>query len=142
MAKNILYIADTGRIIGGGEISLLNLLENLDKDRFRAVVCVPGEGDWTGRVRELGIPVHFFTYKKVMDPFNVAHTIRAVRALCGIIMRENIDIVHTNSTGGVVVLAGIACSLMKRPLVSHIRLVYSGFLQDIVQGFLSTKIII
>lgn len=141
MAKNILYITDTGRVLGGGEISLINLLENLDKGRFRAVACVPDEGDASGRIRALGIPVHLFAYRKISNPFNFFATIRSIRALCAIIEKENIDLVHTNATGGIVVLAGIACRMKKRPLVSHIRLIYSGFFQDIAQGLLSTKII-
>jgi glycosyltransferase involved in cell wall biosynthesis/2-polyprenyl-3-methyl-5-hydroxy-6-metoxy-1,4-benzoquinol methylase len=142
MRKNILYISDTGKIIGGGEISLLNLLENLDKEAFRPVAAVPGEGDWARRVRELGIPLHLFGYKKLMNPLNFSHTVSSVRTLCGIIRKENIDLVHTNSTGGVVFLAGIACRLTKRPLVSHIRLIDTGFLQDFIQGVLSAKIVI
>ncbi|HNQ51258.1 MAG TPA: glycosyltransferase [Candidatus Omnitrophota bacterium] len=142
MAKNILYIADTGRTIGGGEISLLNLLESLDRERVRPVVCVPGEGDWSSRVREMNIPVHLFTYKRVANPFNLTATAAAVRAVRDIIRRESIDLVHTNATGGIVAVAGIACLLEKKPLVSHIRLVYTGFFQDICQAFLSAKIII
>lgn len=142
MSKNVLYIADTGEIIGGGEISLFNLLENLDKEKFRAVVGVPKEGDWSRQVKQLGIPVRVFRYKKVMNFLNLANTIFSIRALCDIIKKENIDLVHTNSTGGVVLLAGIACRLAKRPLISHVRLMYTGFLQDIVQGLLSNKIVI
>jgi glycosyltransferase involved in cell wall biosynthesis/SAM-dependent methyltransferase len=142
MQKNILYISDTGTIIGGGEISLLNLLESLDKSEFRAVVGVPTEGDWSQRIKALGISVQFFRYKKVINPLHFSDTISCVRTLCGIIRKENIDLVHTNSTGGVVLLAGIACWLTKKPLISHVRLIYTGFLQDFIQGFLSTKVVI
>lgn len=142
MKKNILYISDTGQIKGGGEISFLNLLENLDKEAFNAVVCLPAEGDLSRRAKALGFAVREFSYKKVMNPLNLANTVAAIRALCALIRKENIDLVHTNSTGGIVLLSGIACRLTGRPLVSHIRLIYSGFFQDIVQGLFSRRIII
>ena len=138
---NILYITDTGDIAGGGEISLLNLLENLDRAKFKPLVALPSKGRLEEQLRSLGIPTAFFAYEKVRSPLNILNTARAIKKLCSLIRQEKIDLVHTNSTGGVVFLAGIACMMTKVALVSHIRLIYTGFFPDLLQAILSAKII-
>lgn len=142
MTRKVLYLTDTGSIMGGGEISLLNLLENIDRSVFTPVACVPRQGDLSGKLEQMGIHVETFSYKRLFNPFNIVNTLRTVRRIMDIIVRENIGLVHTNSTGGIVLLAGFACARTGIPLVSHVRLVYSGFLQDICQGLLSSRIIV
>lgn len=127
---NILYLTDTGSIRGGGEISLLNLLENLDRNKFKAYAAVPCEGELSSRLASLGIAVFYFPYMRLSNPFNVLRAVKSIKKLCVIIRQEKIDLVHTNSTGGIVLLAGIAAEITKTPLVSHVRLIYTGFWSD------------
>ncbi|MDD5347406.1 MAG: glycosyltransferase [Candidatus Omnitrophica bacterium] len=142
MSKNVLYITDTGSICGGGEISLLNLLANLDRTKYEPVAAVPDEGDLFRRLAACGVKTCLFGYRKVLNPFAVGTTIRAIRRLCEIIRSERIELVHTNSTGGIVFLAGIACVLCAKPLVSHNRIIDTGLLSDCLQAALSRRIIV
>ena len=53
--KRILYVEPTGEI-GGSGISLLSLLQHMD--RYASVVVVPREGALATRLRQIQIPVH------------------------------------------------------------------------------------
>lgn len=139
---NILYITDTGDIVGGGEISLLGLLHNIDRKSFNPVVVVPGEGTFSEKVRGLGIDVLVVPFKRIWNPLNLFSSTRAVLMLGKIIRDRAIDIVHSNSTGGVIVLAGIASRLRGVPLVSHIRIFATGIISDVVQSIFSERIVI
>jgi glycosyltransferase involved in cell wall biosynthesis len=141
MIKNILYIADTGAIKGGGEISLLALLENLDRKSFRPVVCLPEQGDLGERLKALGIRVHIFSYRRLVNPFNMGNTLSAIRSFVDIIREERICLVHTNCSGGVIFMAGKACSRAGIPLISHARTVEAGKVSDFFQSRLSTRVI-
>jgi glycosyltransferase involved in cell wall biosynthesis len=141
MIKNILYIVDTGMIKGGGEISLLTLLENLDRKSFRPLVCLPEQGDLGERIKALGIQVHIFSYRRLINPFNTGNTLRTIRGFADIIRIEGICLVHTNCSGGLIFMAGKACSRAGIPLISHARTVEAGKVSDFFQSRLSTRII-
>ena len=53
----VLFHESYFRSLYGAQTSLLNLLEHLDRDRFRPLVVCPGEGAFTERVSELGVEV-------------------------------------------------------------------------------------
>jgi len=139
--RNILYVTDTGSVLGGGEISLLNLLEHLDRSAFAPFVALPGEGNLSQRFREMGIPVIFFPYKKVLNLFTVKDTASAIDRIVRTIQEHRIDLVHTNSTGGILLCVGLACRRAGIPLVSHIRQMQSGFISDLIQGMFSQWIV-
>jgi len=139
---NVLYLTDTGDIKGGGEISLLGLLENMDRLAFKPLVVVPGEGTFTQALHKADIPFAMLPFKKMLNPINMATSIKAVQELAGIISRFDIDLVHSNSTGGAVLLAGLASRIAERPFVSHVRLIDTGLLSDIAQRIFSTRIIV
>ncbi len=139
---NILYLSHTGNIIGGGEISLLNLLENLDKNKFQPYVIAPHEGNFTEKVRELNIPIILFPLKKIKNPLNIFNSIRCIKYLVKIIKEYKIDLIHANVTGGITFLGGIAARIAGIPLIWHVRVIFSAYFGDLIQSMLSTKIIV
>ncbi|MFH1777503.1 MAG: glycosyltransferase [Candidatus Omnitrophota bacterium] len=139
---NILYLSATGKIIGGGEVSLFNLLKNLDRNRFNPYLIAPEEGDFTEKVSALNIPVIFLSVKKVKNPFNILHSIENIKHLSHIIKKHKINLVHANVSAGISLLCAIAARIRKIPFVWHVRVIYSGHLLDLILSLLAIKIIL
>lgn len=91
----ILYVSRTAQI-GGGEVSLLNLVKRLDKELFLPIVVVSTEGPLVERLKAIGVrtkltPLMEFSRHKWLSFF-----IAAIR-LAFLIRKEKIDLVHANS---------------------------------------------
>lgn len=86
--KNILYIIDD-LDIGGTEQQLYELIKNIDKSRFKPVVCVINKmGIVARRIEKLGIKVLFKKKRFKFDFLIIFYIIHVIR-------RYNIDIVQT-----------------------------------------------
>jgi glycosyltransferase involved in cell wall biosynthesis len=139
---NILYVSYTGKILGGGEISLINLLEKLDRASFTPFLLVPDEGELEKAARKLNIEVFIIDYRKIKNPLNLARSLYIIKKIVQIIKNKKIAIIHCNSTGGLTVLAAIATRLCAIPFIWHVRSVDNDKLIDWILTCLSTKIII
>jgi glycosyltransferase involved in cell wall biosynthesis len=137
---NILYLTDTGNIIGGGEFSLIDLLKNLRRDEFNPCVVMPFDGSFAEIVRGLGVPVIIVESKKIKNPLNIFYSANALKQLSGIIKKYKIDLVHSNSTGGISFLGSLAAKLKRIPFVWHVRTMDQGVI-NFVQSLLATKIV-
>lgn len=125
---NILYLANTGDIIGGGEISLLGLLETLDRSKYSPLVVCPSEGELAGEVRKLGIEVLLVPMGslKFLNPFRFELSVRQLKKM---IWQREIDLVHANGSR-CAVYGGLACRLAKVPMIWHVRILESDGLLD------------
>jgi glycosyltransferase involved in cell wall biosynthesis len=77
----LLFIS-TGLRVGGAEISLLNILQHLDRDRFEPhVVSLTGPGEIGIRIRAIGVPVIELDFGKrqLMSFVTLVRTIRSLR---------------------------------------------------------------
>ena len=79
MPTSILVISNHGHIVGGGEMSLLDLLGGLDRRRWASVLVVPEEGGVASGARDLGLPVHVVPLPTLRHPGPRA--VRSVGAL-------------------------------------------------------------
>jgi glycosyltransferase involved in cell wall biosynthesis len=139
---NILYLTDTGDIIGGGEISLLELLKNIDRSKFRPCVTAPKKGNFTDKANTLDIPVILIPLKKLKNPLNIPYFLGQLRMLTKVMREFNIDLVHSNSTGGFAFLGGVASYIRKIPFIWHVRAVNFAGIGDLIQSVLSTKVVV
>ena len=64
----ILVLSNHGEIVGGGEISLLTLLERLDRTRWLPIVVAPSEGAVISRCRTIGMTTHVVPFPSVRWP--------------------------------------------------------------------------
>ena len=55
--NRVLFVDHTAKM-GGGEIALLNLVQNLDRSRFEPVVALFSDGPLGDRLRDLKIETH------------------------------------------------------------------------------------
>lgn len=139
---NILYLSDTGSVIGGGEISLLAKFENIDRSRCAPYFAVVEEGDLTEAAKGLNVPTYIIPYKRASNPLNIFSTFKIIRNIKNIISKDNIHIVHTNSSGGFAFLGAIAAKAMGKPFIWHVRTNIPEPFYDWLMGLISTKIII
>lgn len=122
----VLYLQSNSEI-GGSDISLLRIVDNLDLSRFRPVVVLPSRGPLTRAFEERGAKVVIMggmlkltTRKGLLYHLRfLANYPVAVAYLVRLIRRERIDVVHTNTLHNL--YGYMAALLARRPHVWHVR---------------------
>jgi glycosyltransferase involved in cell wall biosynthesis len=125
--RRILFVGHSSEV-RGAEKSLHLLCKNLDRDRFEAVVVLPGSGPMLQMMRDDGIKVYSCDLYWWVPPdsadmeyflFSILNMRKAVSYLLEIIRAENIDIVYTNTI--VVAEGAVAAAIARLPHIWHIR---------------------
>ena len=151
--SNILYL-DSGSGIGGGQRSLLLLLNRLDKARFTPFVGCLGESafaaevDKTGaRIIPLSLPAAHNKTDKVKrftlhDLFEDWRQLRVIFELHRAVKRHRIDLIHANSLS-VALLGGIVAKINRIPILMHKRYATSyGILDKLCEKLLQRVILV
>ena len=129
----VLFFDHTAKM-GGGEISLFNLVTHLDATRFEPVVVLASDGDLRQRLSALGIETHLLplssevtgvrkdtlTGPGAVSPSQALEIARYVWRLRGFARRRGVDILHTNSLKADIIGA-LAGRLAGLPVVWHVR---------------------
>ena len=115
----ILYIANRSEIFSGGQLSLLEMLSNIDKLKYVPVVLCPGEGEITEKVRAMGITALVWDMPTART-FNIFEIKERVSKLRSIIRAQGVDIVHANGSRAQF-YAALAKKGTKAKLVWHLR---------------------
>ncbi len=130
---NILYLNPAG-YIGGAEKSLLDLLDNLDRNRFRPLVVLLSPGPLELKLRKRGIDCRIVPLPAALLGASRRSRPSALRLLPALpfllppviirlyrlIREEEISLVHTNGIKAHL-LAVIPAFLAGRPLIWHFR---------------------
>ena len=151
--SNILYL-DSGSGIGGGQRSLLLLLDLLDKARFTPFVGCLGDSAFAVEVEKtaasvipLSLPaahnktdkVKRFTLRDLLEDFR---QLRVIIELHRIVKRHAIDLIHANSLS-VALLGGIVARLNRIPILMHKRYATSyGILDRLCEKLLHHVILV
>jgi len=96
-ARNILFVTTyTG--LGGGETSLLTLVEHLDPAHYRPHLLVPAAGQLSERWAANGWPTHFVSWRGASVYFVPALWMRfpIVRRIEAVIREQQIQLVHSD----------------------------------------------
>lgn len=131
--KRILYICPTAAV-GGAELSLLDLIGRLPRDRFEPALLLPGDGPLARAGRDAGARVTAIPWPRPVmmagRERSAANRLLAMTAplllvpsvarMARFIGRERIDLVHTNGTKAHLV-GGLAARLAGVPVVWHLR---------------------
>lgn len=129
----VLYITKLVEL-GGGEKSLLFTVEKLDKNIFQPTVLCHKRGSLTFELEKRNIKVAIFTFgvaKKLLG-FVPIISITSIIKFWNLLIREEIDLVHSNCFSSVV-FASIPTKLLKIPLVWTVHGWTSG---GGIQGYL------
>lgn len=137
---NILYLANTGDIVGGGEISLLDLLHGLNKEKFKPLVVCPFSGDLADEFKKLGIEIKIVKMGSLKIP-NPVSFIRSVMTLVKILKNREIMLVHANGSR-CAIYGSFACKIIGIPMIWHVRILESDGLLDRFLAKMSTVIIV
>jgi glycosyltransferase involved in cell wall biosynthesis len=122
----ILYLQSNSEI-GGSDVSLLRIVENLDRSRFHPVVVLPSNGplvrafedrrakviigSWMLKLTTRKGWLYYLQYL-VNYPMAIVQLVRLIR-------RERIDLVHTNTLHNL--YGWLAARLARRPHIWHVR---------------------
>ena len=151
--SNILYL-DSGSGIGGGQRSLLLLLNLLDKDRFTPFIGCLGDSPFAAEAEKteasvvpLSLPaahnktdkIQRFTLRDLLEDFRQLGVILQLHRL---VKRYAIDLIHANSLS-VALLGGIVARINRIPILMHKRYATSyGILDRICERLLHRVILV
>ena len=151
--SNILYL-DSGSGIGGGQRSLLLLLNLLNKDRFTPFVGCLGDSPFAAEVEKtkayvvpLSLPaahnktdtVQRFTLRDLLEDFQQLGVILQLHRM---VKRYAIDLIHANSLS-VALLGGIVARINRIPILMHKRYATSyGILDRVCERLLHRVILV
>ena len=151
--SNILYL-DSGSGIGGGQRSLLLLLNLLDKERFTPFVGCLGDSPFAAEAEKteasvvpLSLPaahnktdkVQRFTLRDLLEDFRQLGVILQLHRM---VKRYAIDLIHANSLS-VALLGGIVARINRIPILMHKRYATSyGILDRICERLLHRVILV
>ncbi|MFQ5847666.1 MAG: glycosyltransferase [Candidatus Methylomirabilales bacterium] len=116
--RTVLVVSNHGKIVGGGEVSLLTLLGGLDRSRWAPVLAVPSEGAVAASARSLGLPTYLTPLPSIrwLGPAGV----RSVWTLRRLARETRAVLLHANGSRAMF-YAGLAGWLVGRPVVWHVR---------------------
>ncbi len=146
--KKILFISHSS-IIGGAEISLFTLIQNLDKSKFDISIILFEDGPFCEILKQTGYePIVIKTSYEILKTkryelgfipyFILKHLILSipnVLKIKKIIRNENPNYIHTNTIKAHI-LGGIAGKISKKPIIWHFRdYIKSSFTKRIIDFF-------
>ena len=151
--SNILYL-DSGSGIGGGQRSLLLLLNLLDKDRFTPFVGCLGDSPFAAEAEKteasvvpLSLPAAHNKTDKIRrftlgDLLEDLRQLKVILQLHQMVKRNAIDLIHANSLS-VALLGGIVARINRIPILMHKRYATSyGVLDRICERLLHRVILV
>ncbi|MDD5729764.1 MAG: glycosyltransferase [Candidatus Omnitrophica bacterium] len=111
---NILYVSPFAHI-GGGEMSILAVLKNLDRKKFRPFAVSYAEGPFIGKLKEAAVePAVFKRGNLFSEPYVIWKMLRFIK-------KNKIDLVHVNSLD---IRAAIASRIAGVAFIGHLRVIY------------------
>lgn len=113
----ILYLSQFDKV-GGGETSLLYLLQNLDKSKFEPIVILPKAGEFSKRLKKVRITTHFLDLPPyLIRTFFVPGLSMKIFKLFRLIKKINPSIIHINNLS-LIFYGGICGKLLRIPVVA------------------------
>lgn len=137
----VLFVTDTGNIIGGGEFSLLLLLRGLKSKGLEVLLMAPEDGDFTSKVRSFDIKTTIERHFKLKSVILLPLAIKTIFKIKKYIKENKISVIHSNSTGGYPLLFAIAAKLAYVPFVWHVRTIDTHFVLDRLLKSLATRVV-
>ncbi len=136
---NILYLHNES-VMGGAEISLLNLVKRLNKELFKPHFACSKEGPFIDELRNIKISPDFVKFPGIRWP-NPVRICKTIRNLVDIIKNKQVDLIHSNQPRSNL-FGAIAAKITNVPVVWHERCLERGrFDSDNIFSFLPDRII-
>jgi glycosyltransferase involved in cell wall biosynthesis len=146
LKHNILYLNPSSEL-GGAEKSLLDLLGDLNKEKYHPIISCPSQGKFLEELRKIGVEIKIIPYhRRILDlsrngsglhlftfPLFFWWLTPTVLALKNLIKDKGVHLIVTN--GIKCHFIGTVLSLItKKPLIWHVRdLIETGWLRRILR---------
>lgn len=125
--NNIVFLHSSSELYGSDR-SLLNLVKNLDKDKFNITVILPEDGPLVDKINSFDNVEVIINELAVLRRKNLSlsgiskyfiELMRSIKFINNLIKEKSIDIVYTNTS--VIFVGGISAKICKVKSVWHIR---------------------
>jgi glycosyltransferase involved in cell wall biosynthesis len=126
-------------IIGGGELSFIDLIDQLRNHTIVPVAFVPGQGEISDELHKRDIPVNCYPSPPIRF-YTFPIVLFTLLKLTLFLHRYRLSIVHTNGAR-CMLYAGVAAAFNKIPVIWHIRVLERDAVLDRFRAMLATKII-
>lgn len=136
---NILYLDHHPDIIGGGQISLLQLIKKLDKKKFKPILVCPQKGELSKEAEQYQVQTIFIPMMSVKS-LNILKIINGIRLLRRAIKDKKIAILHVNSSRSMI-YAALVSIFCPKPILWHIRITERDYILDRLLKPFAIKII-
>ena len=143
--NNIVFLHSSSELYGSDR-SLLNLVKNLDKDKFNITVILPEDGPLVSKINRFDNVEVIINELAVLRRKNLSLSgmsqyfimlIKSIKFINNLIKEKNIDIVYTNTS--VIFAGGISAKLCKVKSIWHIReIIKSKYERFIVSRIVNT----
>jgi glycosyltransferase involved in cell wall biosynthesis len=114
----------TSKSIGGSHFSSLNLIRNLDRQRFEPLIVLHGNGPFGNYLRDQGIPHSVLPLRcypaASRRSFHALELLRITPPLLWYLLSRKIDIVHTNDSR-IHHTWAIAAQMIGKKFIWHLR---------------------
>lgn len=135
----VCFVEHTSSLIGGGQISVFQLAEDLTRLGVRVHFVCPGKGPFCSRLLDAGFKVSLVDTESLRGR-RAIKLVPAVDGLRSVLRITRTDLVHANSARAALI-GGIAGRLSGVPMLWHLRVPGSEPLYDRLLSFLSKNII-
>lgn len=135
----VLYLDSSAGIYGGGQISLLELLANIDMTKFLPFVIVNEEGKLKKEIKKLGVECTIIPMPSLrwLNPFRF---FAGFWLIFNYAWRKKVNLIHSN-TSRATLYAGPVAKIQGIPLVWHVRIPHPDNLLDRLLVPFSSRII-
>jgi glycosyltransferase involved in cell wall biosynthesis len=138
--RKVAFVFNHPYFLGGGEISLYQLICKLNKDKFELVVIVPAEGEIKDRLKSIGVEIRSINLP-TLKSVNGLKPLYMLLKLVRILRREAVQIVHANGPRACL-YAGLAGRCLGIPTIWHVRESLCDYTYyDLLLARIATKII-
>jgi len=140
--NTILYVHANNTDVGGADYCLFKLAAQLDRKKFRPIVCLARKTEILGFYKKEGIQTYVIDMQRIKKSFNLFYLAKllgrffpTVNAIRKIIRDENVDMVHGNDL--LDIYGPVAGILEKKPTTQYVRWILDspGWLKAIITRF-------
>ena len=133
------YLFNHDYILGGGEISFLDLISGIREHDVLPVAFVPAKGEISDRLDSMGIKWVESPWPH-LNPAALLNFPKKVSLTAELFLKENLDMVHVNGARAML-YAGPASKRSGMPCVWHVRVLERDFILDRIRAHYASAII-
>jgi len=136
MSNRLVAISNHATIVGGGELSFIEMIHNIPNN-WKPFVIIPHKGELSNRLR------HFETWfipLASLKPWNLANILLTLMRFLKLFRKHRPNLIYANGSRAIL-YGGIIGRLMRIPIIWHCRISHSDMPLDFLLGGLSNIII-